>query len=298
MATVRFIGLGRMGRPMAVNLVRAGYDVRVADKDPARVVSMQGQGVTAADTAAAAITEDAVVLCLPGPREVEEVGLGPAGLLNAMAPGSSLINASTVSASLMRRIDELARPRGVAVIDAPMTGGVSGAGAGSLTFMVGAEEQALDKVRPLLAAMASKILHMGPVGAGSVAKLVINMLWFVHVVALADGMAAGVRAGIEPYQLQRLIEDSAGTSAVAESDLPEVLKGELDEGFTLGLSVKDLRLAEELMHEQGVTPALVALVRQRYEEASRRFGAGSSALAPLAVNDGHRDGDGVGSRTR
>ena len=266
---------------MALNLLRAGYDLTVGDKDTARLLAIKAEGAALAEAEVSRVSEEVVVLCLPGPDEVEEVALGPMGVINGMSAGASLINVSTVSASLMRRLDRIGRTRDVGVIDAPMTGGVDGARAGSLTFMVGAEDLALARVEPILTAMASKVRHIGPVGTGSVAKLVMNMLWFAHVVALADGMAAGIRAGILAETLQELIQDSAANSAVAAHDLPRVLKGETDDGFTLALSTKDLRLAEELMRDLGVSPAVVSLVRQRYEEASRASGPSESALMPL-----------------
>lgn len=272
-----FVGLGNMGAPMAANLAARGFDLAVYDLDPARTVAGARRAASLAEVAGAGD----VLVSLPGPREVRPVGLE---LLESMAPGTALISVSTISASLARELEEAGRPRGVAVVDAPVTGAADGARAGTLTIMAGGDPDVLERVRPLLDAVSTLVVHTGPVGTGSAAKLLTNMLWFVHVVALSDALALGVKAGITPETLGRLIPASAGGSWVAEHDLPNVLAGDDDVSFTLALCSKDLRLIAELAGELGVGAPLGALARARFDEAAERFGpeAGELAVVRLA----------------
>jgi 3-hydroxyisobutyrate dehydrogenase len=193
-----------------------------------------------------------------------------------MAPGSALVCASTVSPALVRRLEREARPRGVDVLDAPVTGAADGARAGTLSIMVGAEPEALERCRPVLAALSSRIFHTGPVGTGSATKLLTNMLWAVHVVALADALSVGTRAGLDPAVLGEAIDASAGGSWVSAHDLPNILRGDDDETFPLALCRKDLRLIAELA--EGGAP-LAELARERFEAAYERFGPEAGELA-------------------
>jgi 3-hydroxyisobutyrate dehydrogenase len=274
---VGFVGLGNMGGPMARNLARAGFDVAVYDLDRLRMAALEGDGVRPARSAAdVADGASAVLLSLPGPPEVEAAA---GELLGRMAPGSVLVNVSTVSPALVRRLAGRAEERGIDVVDAPVTGAADGAREATLTFMVGAEPEPLERVRPLLDALGQTIVHMGPVGAGSAAKLLTNMLWFVHVVALADALALGVKAGIDLTAFARLIPESAGGSWVASHDLPSIVRGDDDESFTLALCCKDLRLIAELAGELGYDAGPLTLARERFETARERFGPAAGELA-------------------
>ncbi len=276
LASAGFVGLGNMGAPMAANLVARGFDLAVYDLDPTRTVAGARRAGSLADVAAVGD----VLVCLPGPREVRPVGLE---LLESMAPGTALVSVSTISASLARELEEAGRPRGVAVVDAPVTGAADGARAGTLTIMAGADPDVLERVRPLLDAVSRAVVHTGPVGTGSAAKLLTNMLWFIHVVALSDALALGVKARIAPETLGRLIPASAGGSWVADHDLPNVLAGDDDVSFTLALCCKDLRLIAELASELGVDAPLGALARARFDEAAERFGTAAGELAVVRL---------------
>ena len=282
---VGFIGLGRMGAPMAARLLAAGVELVLFDRDERRGGALVERGARrAASAAEAASGAEAVLLSLPGPPEVERVVL-EGGVLAGMEPGSSLVCLSTVSPRLVRHLEAEARPRGIAVLDAPVTGAADGARAGTLTIMVGAERDALAACRPLLEPLATSIVHTGPVGTGSAAKLVTNMLWFVHVVALSDALALGVKAGIEAETLAELIPASAGASWVAEHDLPNVLAGDDDESFTLALCRKDLGLIDELARELDVPAALADAARARFEAAHERFGPHAGELSVARISE-------------
>jgi 3-hydroxyisobutyrate dehydrogenase-like beta-hydroxyacid dehydrogenase len=224
---------------------------------------------------------DAVFLALPGPAEVKPAARE---LVDAMAPGSLLISVSTVSPALIRELDEGARERGVALVDAPVSGAADGAQEGTLTIMVGAEPETLQRCLPLLEAIGRTIVHTGPVGTGSAAKLATNMLWFSSIVGLSQSLALGVKAGIEPRTLANLIPATAGSSWAANHDLLNIIRGDDDERFTLALCCKDLRLIVELADEVGAEVPLAALAQELFEAATERFGAhaGQLAVARLA----------------
>jgi 3-hydroxyisobutyrate dehydrogenase-like beta-hydroxyacid dehydrogenase len=276
-----------MGAGMAANLVGRGADLAVFDIDRGRAV----EGARRAGSLTEIAEAGDVILSLPGPPEVREVGLY---LAESMPAGTALISVSTVSVEVVQELEAAARPRGVSVVDAPVTGAADGARAGTLTIMAGADPSALERVRPLLEAVSSAIVHTGPVGTGSAAKLLTNMLWFVHVVALSDALALGVKAGIAPETLGRLIPASAGGSWVADHDLPNVLAGDDDVSFTLALCCKDLRLIAGLADGLGVQAPLGALARERFEAALERFGLGAGELAVVRLAE---DAAGVSVRS-
>lgn len=274
-----FVGLGHMGTPMARNLLEHGYELTVYDRDPHRAARLAEGGARIAhglrDIAAARL----VLLSLPGSREVEEVVLAPDGLLVDMAAGSCLVSLCTVSPSLVRQIAEAAKGRGVSLVDAPVTGAADGAAAGTLTIMVGADPADLARCRSVLEPLSCRIAHVGPVGAGSAVKLVTNMLWFTHIVALSDALALGVASGIAVEALAEVIPDSAGGSWVARHDLPNILRSEDDLTFTLALCVKDLGLIDELLQETGVHAPLAATAAERFAQAHERYGGAAGELA-------------------
>ncbi|OGO53207.1 MAG: hypothetical protein A2Z32_07655 [Chloroflexi bacterium RBG_16_69_14] len=279
--TLGFIGLGSMGGPMAANLVKAGFDVTVYDRDPARVAALVDLGARPADDIAGVGGADIVLVSVPGPPELAAVG---GELLAAMAPGSVLVNLSTVGLESARELARAAAERGIDVVDSPVTGAADGARAGTLTLMVGADPAVLERVRPAFDAIATTVMHMGAVGTGTASKLLTNMLWFIHVVALSDAMAIAVRSGIEPATFAELVPQSAGASWVSSHDLANLLAGDDDESFTLALCVKDLRLIRQLGDGFGVGSDLAAATADRFERALERYGprAGELAVARLA----------------
>ena len=274
--TIGFVGLGSMGGPMASNLLKAGFDLTVYDRDPKRVATLIGMGAVAAESVAGMAGADIVLVSVPGPPEFASVG---DELLAGMTPGSVIVNLSTVGVDTIGGFARTAAERRIEVVDAPVTGAADGARAGTLTMMVGADPRVLDRVRPVFDAIASTVMLMGVVGTGTAAKLLTNMLWFIHVVALSDAMAIAVRSGIEPATFAQLVPQSAGASWVSSHDLPNLLAGDDDASFTLALCCKDLRLIGELAEHVGGGSDLAAAAADRFERALQRYGPKTGELA-------------------
>lgn len=278
-STVGFLGLGSMGGPMARNLLRAGRSLLVLDRIPERVAALAEEGAVAAADTAALAGASVVCVSLPGPPEVEGVCLGTGGLLAQMEPGSALVSLSTISLDSCRRLDEAARSRGVAFVDAPVTGAADGARDGSLVLMVGARPEDYALVAPIFDVIGRRAFLVGDPPAGTAAKLLTNMLWFVHVVALSEALALAKAVGMAPELFAEVVRQSAGASWVAEHDLDNLLEGDDDLSFTLELCCKDLRLIGELAAEADYEAAMAAVARQRFERARQRYGPGAGELA-------------------
>jgi 3-hydroxyisobutyrate dehydrogenase len=279
---VGFIGLGHMGGPMAANLVAAGHDVIVLDARPERMDEAAQLGAKKAASLSDLAPASVVLLSLPGPREMEEVVLAP-GLISQLQPGSAIISVSTISLDSARLMAAAAKEASLHFIDAPVTGAADGARAASLTIMVGAERDAIARARPLLETIGSSIHFLGPPGAGTVGKLLTNMLWFVHVVGLCEALAVGARAGIDPEAFANLVKDSAAASWVADHDLENILESNDDESFTLALCCKDLRQIESLLDQSHYASPLAQAATDRFNDALGKFGADAGELAVSRV---------------
>jgi len=270
---VGFIGLGNMGNPMAHNILRAGFALTVHDLRPAAAANLLDDGARWAETPAAVARQaETIILSLPGPPQVESVMLGADGVLAGLQPGATWIDMSTTSRQLCLRLADEVRERGAHALDAPVTGAVDGAQQGALTIFVGGDAAVLERQRPLLKTMGETIFHAGPLGAGLAAKLLTNLLWFIHAAALSEGLVLGARAGIELPVLWEIIKSSAGNSWVAEHDTPSVFGGDYDPSFTLDLCCKDLGLIHDLGSELDVPLELGALVEQIFHRARVTYG--------------------------
>jgi 3-hydroxyisobutyrate dehydrogenase-like beta-hydroxyacid dehydrogenase len=283
---VGFVGLGNMGRGMASCLVDGGFDLVVSDRDEARVRGLEEQGARGVKSIAElGSMSDVVFLALPGPAEVREVALGDGGLLEVMTRGSTLINTSTVSPAVIDELVTAAGPRGISIIDAPVSGAADGARAGSLTIMVGGSVEAIDACRDVLDAISATIVRVGDPGHGTVTKLVTNMLWFVHVVALSDALGLAYRAGVAPEALAAAVPRSAGASWAADHDLPNILAGDDDPSFTLALCCKDLNIVDELRRSVAAELPLFEATRKTFLEALDRFGGEAGELAVTRLSE-------------
>jgi 3-hydroxyisobutyrate dehydrogenase-like beta-hydroxyacid dehydrogenase len=232
---IGFIGSGHMGRPMAQNILRAGFELTVHDLNKTAAAELLSQGARWADSPQdLARQTDSVISSLPGPPQVEAVAFGENGVVAGIRPGSTWGDL------------------GCYVLDAPVTGAVDGAEAGELTIFVGGDETILNRHRSVLEVMSKKIFHAGPLGTGLAAKLVTNLLWFINAVAIGEGMVLGAKAGIEPTMLWDIIKSSAGNSWVAEHDVPAIFRGDYDPSFTLDLCNKDLTLIQGLGRQLGI----------------------------------------------
>ena len=275
---VGFIGVGQMGVHMARNIAEAGYDLVVNDARRGAAETLLERGAEWADSPAeVAETCRMVISCLPSPGSVEEVALGSSGLAQNWRTGDIYIDMSTNSPSVVRSIAAKAAAQGVAVLDAPVSGGTKGAEAGTLTIMVGGDAAALEKARPVLEPMANRIFHVGDVGCGNVAKLVNNMIGLACNSVCAEGLVLGTRAGIDPQVLFDLLSVSTANNWSLQQYPRTVFKGDFTPGFKISLAHKDIRLALGLGEEYGV-PLPIALAVEADLAAAVAGGLGDKGV--------------------
>jgi 3-hydroxyisobutyrate dehydrogenase len=269
MMRIGFIGIGSMGEPMSLNLLRAGYELTVYDiREEAMEVPVCSGAKAARSPKEVAQASDIVLTSLPTPGALEEVVLGADGVLEGARKGIILIDTSTVSPSLIRKVSAEAKDKGMDVLEAPVSGGVIGAEAGTLTVIVGGDESVYDKCREVLDVIGENIIHVGGVGSGNTVKLVNNLISISNVVVMSEGMVLGVKAGVSPKTLHDVIKVSSGRSNAIEVKLPrKIAKGDFEAGFALDLACKDLGLALDLGREIGVPLLVTGVARQVYELA-------------------------------
>lgn len=255
MATIGFIGLGAMGRHMAASLQRAGHELRVHDvRREAAEAHLAAGAAWAGNPADAARDSEVVFTSLPGPAEVEAVALGAAGLRQGMRAGAVWFDLSTNSPESIRRLHGTMAERGVHLLDAPVSGGPHGAQSGKLALWVGGDRSIFDRYLPMLRQIGDQPFYVGPIGAGTVAKLAHNCASFAVQAVLAEVFTLGVKAGVEPLALFRALRQGASGRARTFDRLPEhFLSGRYDPpAFALSLAHKDMTLALELAREHGV----------------------------------------------
>ena len=276
--SILFIGTGNMGHPIAANLVRAGYHLTLADLNPEKFADLLPLGARAAgDLRDEAARADLVFLSLPGPAQVEAL-LFTQGLLAAMKQGAGLIDTTTSSVELARRIGAEAQTRGIAYLESPVTNAIDGARAGKLGIFAAGSKEVFEKYLPLFQVIGEKIFHVGQHGNGATVKLITNLLWFVHAAAIGEGLMLGAKAGVPLDVVAAAIQSSAGASWVADHDIPSIFAGHYDPSFTLDLCCKDLRLAHEIADEQGVELKMGKLARELFETARQTYGGDAAEL--------------------
>ena len=271
---IGFIGLGNMGGGMAANVLRAGYDLTVHDLRREAATPLLENGASWADTPAElAAGCDVVLTSLPGPREVEAIALGDSGVLEGSASGSVYIDLSTSSPTLIRSIAEDFAAKGVSVLDAPVSGGPVGARTGRLAVMVGGDREVYERVKPALDAIGDKVSYIGPVGSGSIAKLMHNCIGYGLQTIVAECLTLGVKAGVEPEPLFEAISNgSVGRGSSFANTYPNTfLAGNFDPpSFALRLAHKDVSLALELGREYGVPMSVGNIAHQELTSALNR----------------------------
>jgi 3-hydroxyisobutyrate dehydrogenase-like beta-hydroxyacid dehydrogenase len=261
---IGFIGLGLIGRPMAKNLVKAGYQVVVWNRTRGKCEEFASLGAkVAASAREAAATADVLFTVVSDPPALESILWGE-GALEALRRGSVLVDSSTVSPALARRVAAACRDRGVEFLDAPITGGTWGAEKGELVFMVGGEAATLTRVEPVFGAMGKKWFHLGPHGAGQTIKLAMNLLLALEVQALAEALALVAGAGIPPENLIGVMQASMARAAVLDVKAPMILKQDYTPSFPLRLMHKDLGLALDLANQVGIPLPACAAAREVY----------------------------------
>ncbi len=265
MSDIGFIGLGRMGAPMAARLVRAGHRVRGYDPVDAARAALADQGGVAVASAAEAAAE-VVVLMLPDSDVVEAV-LFEAGLADALPAGALVID---MSSSAPTRTQDVARrlvDRGLVLVDAPVSGGVAGAVAGTLTIMLGGPDDAAARATAIVETLGA-VRHVGPVGAGHAVKALNNLLSATHLWATSEAILVGERFGLDPATMLEAINTSSGRSGSTQKKWPDfVLPGTFDSGFSLALMLKDMRIASDLAHQLGMPVELGDAAVRRWADA-------------------------------
>lgn len=284
MADVRvgFIGLGKMGRPMSLNIMKRGFPLTVANRSRAVVDELARHGAVAAATSAGvAAAAEVICLCLPVPATVEQVILGKDGVRETIKPGSIVVDFSTIGPSTCRAMSAALEEKGAHYIDAPVSGGTTGAEAATLTVMVGGGRAHFDQVLPILEAVGKKIVYAGPVGAGAVVKLMNQMLVAVNLAGASEAMVLGVKAGVDAQLLYDTISSATGNSAQLQRNFPDlILKGKFDPMFSVDLLHKDVALGVEVGKDTRVRLLMGALAQQILEEA-REAGFGGEDIAAL-----------------
>jgi len=282
---IGFIGLGTMGGSMALNAIRGGHNLVVHDIRRESATPHLEMGAEWADTPReVAQRSDIVLTSLPGPVEVEAVALGDEGLAEGLSEGKVYLDLSTSSPDLIRRIDAELSPRGIHVLDAPVSGGPEGARTGRLAIWVGGDREVYERVKPALDSIGDQPYYVGPVGAGSVAKLVHNCAGYIIQAGLAEVFTMGVKAGVEPLALWQAVRKGAqGRRGTFEGLAEHLLPGKFDPpDFALRLARKDVDLAVGVGREYDVPMRLAQLTLQEMTEAlNRGWGHRDSRVAML-----------------
>jgi len=273
MATsVGFIGVGNMGNPMASNVLKAGFPLTVFDLHPPAMANLLGAGAKGAASARDVVERTEIVMtCLPASPDVEAAYLEPGGLVDRARPGTILIDLSSVLPSTPRKIEPRARARDVRFLEAPVSGGVSGARAATLAVMVGGDPEVLERARPVLRALGPNIFHVGPVGAGNTVKAINNMMSCVNALAMMEGVALGVKAGLDPMTIYEVVKASSGGSKALERIPNALVPRKFEPGFKVRLMNKDLETFNTIAKELHV-PVSFANVAQRYQQAAMAAG--------------------------
>ncbi|HLB87539.1 MAG TPA: NAD(P)-dependent oxidoreductase [Terriglobales bacterium] len=262
---VAFLGLGIMGRPMAANLVKAGHEVTVWNRTPGKDV----EGArSAASPAEAARGAEVVWMCVSDTTAVESVLFGPQCVEESLAEGMTVVDSSTISPSATVKFAERVRPRGARYVDAPMTGSKIAAEGGTLIFMVGGEEAAIENLKPLFAAMGKVFFRMGGTGKGQAAKLAMNLQIALIYEGFAEALTLATKLGVDAENLLQLINASMVRSGVVEYKAPFVLKRDFSPNFPLRLMHKDIRLALAAAKEVRVKLPGLETVEEIYEMAT------------------------------
>ncbi|MCL1127253.1 3-hydroxyisobutyrate dehydrogenase [Shewanella surugensis] len=281
MNTVAFIGLGHMGQPMALNLVKAGVTVKVFDLVPEAMAELTEQGALMATSACgAAAGADVVVSMLPAGRHVRGLYLGQEGqpgLLDVVAKETLLIDCSTIDAKSASEVAKVAASKGIEFVDAPVSGGTGGAVAGTLTFICGGTDKGFEQAKATLSIMGSHIFHAGGAGAGQIAKICNNMLLSVLMIGTSESLQLGIDHGLDPSVLSEIMKVSSGGNWTLEkyNPCPDVMPNvpsshDYQGGFMVDLMIKDLGLSQEAALSSNSSTPMGALARSLYVNHGRK----------------------------
>lgn len=266
--SIGFIGLGIMGQPMALNLLKAGHKLAVYNRTASKAEALKQAGAQVTSTPAAAAKDaDFVVVIVTDSAAVEEVVLGKDGILGTLASGAIVIDSSTISPVVSRKMACHVAGRGASWLDAAVTGSKHGAEKGELTFMVGGDRQTFDRALPILQLMGKKHIYCGQNGMGLSAKLAQNTIQATTLEVFCEGMVLAAKAGVAPETMLEILQSSMARAALTDFKAPFIFKGDFTPYFPLKLMHKDLELAMEAGFAQGVTMPTLAAVKEVYGAA-------------------------------
>ena len=278
---IGFVGLGMMGLPMAKNLMEAGYTVTVFDLDAGAIEEAQGFGASPASTGAeVAAQSDIIITMVPDSPHVEAAIAGNGGIIEGIRAESVVIEMSTILPETGKRMAELLAEKGADFVDAPVTGGVAGAEAGSMSILVGGDAEAFERTLPVLSILGGDITHMGPVGAGHTTKIANQLIGVATLAGLSEAFVLAKKSGLDMQTFYAAVKNGAGRSWALETLGPKILKGDFSPGFMVKHMQKDLRLAGQLADDTGTSIPTTSLIAQLYHAVQ--------AESPEAINQGHQ----------
>ena len=291
MKTIGVIGLGNMGRGMALSLLRGGFSVVGTDASATTRAALAAEGVTVVDSIAALIAAvDAVVLSLPNASIVAEVVAGPGGIVSHPKAGVLVIETSTSHPDTTRQLAAQLATVGMSLIDAPVSGGPKGAITGTMTMVIGGAEADVARAEPVLLAMSAKRVHVGAVGSGHVAKIANNLLCAAHLAIAGEVTHMAEQAGVPTARLLEGINAGSGRSFVTEFNFPTwVSSGKFDSGFTMKLMRKDVRLGEQMVKELNLSLPLVDLTAAIWDQSESTIADGEDFNRIVGLQLGHKN---------
>jgi 2-hydroxy-3-oxopropionate reductase len=263
MKKIGFIGLGIMGKPMARNLLKAGYELVVFDVVPERMEELvQAGGAAGSSSKDVAARSEVVITMLPNSPHVREAVLGRDGVLEGAKPGTILVDMSSIAPLASQQIAARAQEKGVAMLDAPVSGGEPKAVAGTLAIMVGGPRETFEQVKDILGKMGASVTHVGEIGSGNITKLANQIIVALNIAAMSEAMVLATKAGVDPERVFQAIRGGLAGSAVLDAKMPLALKGNFKPGFRIELHIKDLANALDTAHELGVPVPLSSAVME------------------------------------
>lgn len=263
MSKIGFIGLGIMGKPMSKNLLKAGYELVVNDKNASAVAEVVAAGAVAVASAKEVAEQcDIIITMLPNSPHVKEVVLGANGIIDGAKPGTIVIDNSSIAPLVAREVAVKLAEKGVEMLDAPVSGGEPKAIDGTLSIMVGGKKEVFDKCYPILKAMAGSVVLTGDVGAGNVTKLANQVIVALNIAAMSEAMVLAAKAGVEPELVYQAIRGGLAGSTVLDAKAPLVMDRKFNPGFRINLHIKDLQNVLDTSHEVGVPLPLTAAVME------------------------------------
>lgn len=282
---IGFIGLGTMGAPAALNLIRGGHQLTVHDLIQDRCEPHLAMGARWAGSAKLVTERSEIIFTMVfGPQHVERVVRGPDGLLSGIGPGQTWIDMTTSSPKLFRELASEIEARGAKAIDCPVTGAVDGARNGGLTLFAGGDEEEVNRLRPVISLMGA-VHYMGAKGAGAVTKLVSNQLWAIHATAMGEALTLGVKSGVELHRLWPALSVGASDSWCLHHDAPSVFAGHYDPSFTLDFCLKDLGLIVDTCDAVDTAAPVTRLVQKRFIEARDVYGGDKGELHVVKLEE-------------